>query len=299
MVREETGPLTVGLGEILWDLLPGGKQLGGAPANFAYHANALGGSGVVASAIGDDALGQEISDVLGEYGLDLRYIAIDADHLTGRVTVDLDAAGKPRYVIHTDVAWDYIPMTSMLEDLAGRADAVCFGSLAQRSERSRHTIGRVLEGTRAECLRVFDINLRQAFYNEEIVRRSLDRADVLKLNDEELVVVARMLGLGGTEAEQLDRLLASFPLRAVALTKGAHGCMLRTRDERVEHRGFVPEAIGDTVGAGDAFTAALVLGLLANRPLAAIAEHANRVASYVCTQRGAMPPIPPELRMPL
>jgi fructokinase len=285
----------VGLGEILWDLLPAGRQLGGAPANFAYHAQALGGAGVVVSCVGADDAGREILRRLEKRGLATRYIATDPDHPTGTVSVALDVRGNPDFTIHEGVAWDFLPRAPELLELAARADAVCYGSLAQRSSVTRETIRAFLEATRPECLRVFDVNLRQRFFSEGIVRASLDRADVLKLNEEELPVVAELLGVEGTETEMLDVLLDRFSLRAVALTRGERGSLLRRPGETAEHPGFQREEIADTVGAGDAFTAAMVMGLLQERDLWAVCEGANRLAAYVCSQPGAMPAVPPEL----
>jgi len=295
MTNSSTGFKVVGLGELLWDLFPDGKRLGGAPANFAYHVQALGGRGIVVSCVGDDELGKNIFADLGETGLDLRHIAIDRQHPTGTVSVELDENGKPDFIIHKNVAWDFIPSTPALLDLAATADAVCFGSLAQRSPVSRETIQRFLKATRRDCLRVFDVNLRQSFYSESIVRESLSLSDVLKLNDDELPVVADLLSIAGSESEVLDRLIAEFCLRAVALTRGARGSLLCTPGGKAEHPGSPPDRIADTVGAGDAFTAAMTMGMLQGKALEAIGEHANRIASHVCSRAGAMPKIPEEL----
>ena len=286
----------VGLGEVLWDMLPTGRQLGGAPANFAYHAQALGARGVVASRVGDDDLGRAICRSLDEKGLELTHVCVDTTHPTSTVSVDLDDRGQPRFTIHEDVAWDFLETTPELLDLAAHADAVCFGSLAQRSDVSRKTICRFLEATGPDCLRVFDVNLRQHYYSEAIVRESLGRADVLKLSAEELPVVGELLAVTGPDNEMLGRLLEAFSLQAVALTRGEQGCLLSTANENAEHPGYTPGRIADTVGAGDAFTAALALGLLEGRPLGAVAAYANRLASYVCSQEGAMPSVPDRLK---
>jgi fructokinase len=292
MTKASTGFTVVGLGELLWDLFPDGKRLGGAPANFAYHAQALGGRGVVISCVGNDELGKEILASLRETGLDLRHIAVDGEHPTGKVSVKLDDSGRPDFTIHVNVAWDFMRLTPGLLDLAARTDAVCFGSLAQRSPVSRDTIQRFIEATRPDCLRVFDINLRQSFYSGTIIRKSLDLCDVLKLNDDELPVLAELLSIAGEESEILDRLAGEFSLRAIALTRGERGSLLFTPEEKAEHPGFPPGRIADTVGAGDAFTAAMTIGMLQGKSLDDIAEHANRLASYVCSQEGAMPAIP-------
>lgn len=287
-------PTIIGLGEVLWDLLPEGKQFGGAPANFAYHAKAMGADAHVVSAVGDDELGREILGRLDGLGVHRRLVAVDAEHPTGTVSVELDAHGKPDFTIHTGVAWDFIPDMPGLEELAARADAVCFGSLAQRSEVSRATIRRFLDATGNGCLRVFDINLRQHYFNAEVVAESLGHADVLKLNDDELPVVAELLSLPSDEGPFLDAVLPQHGFRLVALTKGAAGSVLRSRDGTFTVPGTRVK-VADTVGAGDAFTAAVVMGLLAGRDLDAVNRHANDVAAYVCTQSGATPDLPEDL----
>ena len=284
----------VGLGEILWDMLPEGKQLGGAPANFAYHAQALRGQGVVVSCIGEDELGREIITRLDELGLDRLYLAVDKTHPTGTVTVELDQSGKPDYTIHQNVAWDFIPSDPRLAELAGRTDAVCFGSLCQRSQVSRGTVRAFLEATRPDCIRVFDINLRQQFFDREIILSMLKSSTVLKLNDEELPVVAELLGLTGSASDVLLQLTQKYALRMIALTRGANGSCLYTPGQMCSHRGFATQ-IADTVGAGDSFAAAITLGLLHGRTLDEINECANRVASFVCSQSGATPRLPDTL----
>ncbi|MHC5061250.1 MAG: carbohydrate kinase family protein [Planctomycetota bacterium] len=285
----------VGLGEILWDMLPAGKQLGGAPANFAYHAKALGAEGIAVSCIGDDGLGREILSQLGGLDLDCRYVALDMEHPTGTVTVKLDDDGVPDFTIHKNVAWDYIPLSDSLLDLAARADAVCFGSLCQRSDVSRETVRRFLENTRPDCLRIFDINIRQSYYSRDIVDAMLDTSSVLKLNDDELPLVAELLDVKGEESEILAELVARYNLRLIVLTKGADGSRLYGPDGDSESKGVQPENIADTVGAGDAFTAAVAVGLLKGKSLDEINAHANRVASFVCSQHGATPNLPDEL----
>lgn len=284
----------VGLGEVLWDVLPGGKQLGGAPANFAYHAQALGGNGVVVSCIGDDDLGREILARLDDLGLDRRYVAIDQNHPAGTVTVELDAGGKPAYTIHENVAWDYIPYSSGLKELAGEVDAVCFGSLSQRSRVSRETIRQFLEVTKRDCLRLFDLNLRRSYFNREIIDSLLKLTDVLKLNDEELPVLAELFDVRGSETRLLNQLIERYALRLVALTRAERGSRLFTPGRDSNHPGFRTEIV-DTVGAGDSFAAVLALGLLRGERLDRINEHANRVASFICSQNGATPILPSEL----
>jgi len=295
MKREDGKFVLVGLGEILWDMLPEGKQLGGAPANFAYHAQALGGKGYVVSCVGNDELGGEILSVVEGIGLDKQYIAVDENHPTGTVTIELDNEGKPNYVIHENVAWDFIPSNSSLMELATEIDCVCFGSLCQRSEVSRETVRSFLGATKEKCLRIFDINLRQKFYSREIVKSMLELSNVLKLNDEELPVVAEMLGIEGDETKALSTLATRYDLRLIALTKGAEGSRLYTAEEDSHCEGVAPAMIADTVGAGDSFTAAIAMGLLRGDGLEEINSFANRLASFVCTQNGATPRLPENL----
>ena len=298
MTENRSDFIIVGLGEILWDMLPAGKQLGGAPANFAYHAQALGGRGIVVSCIGNDELGKEIMKRLEKLGLDSSYVAVDENHPTGTVTVELDEQGKPNYTIHENVAWDYIASDSGLLELAVQADAVCYGSLCQRSQVSRHTVRDFLQVTNSDCLRVFDINLRQSYFKEEITRTMLELSNVLKLNDEELPVVADLLGLTGPETDILSQLTDIYELRMIALTGGAKGSRLYAQGENSNHEGF-PAEVADTVGAGDSFTAAMTLGLLYDKPLDWINEYSNRVASFVCSQNGATPRLPDSLTQEL
>lgn len=286
--------ILVGLGEILWDMLPGGKQLGGAPANFAYHAQALGGQGVVVSCIGNDELGKEILSSLDELQLQRQYVSVDNSHPTGTVTVKLDEDGKPDYIIHENVAWDFIPFNSSLSVLAAQTAAVCFGSLCQRSPVSRKTIRSFLAATGADCIRVLDINLRQSYFNREIINTMLELSNVLKLNDEELAVVANLLGITGSETDILSQLAERYALRLIALTRGASGSRLYAQGEDSNHQGF-PAQIADTVGAGDSFTAAMTLELLNGKNLDTINKYANRVASFVCSQSGATPKLPDSL----
>jgi fructokinase len=286
-------PLVLGLGEVLWDLLPGGKQLGGAPANFAYHAAALGADALIVSRIGQDPLGRETCDYLSQRGLRCDGITTDPSAPTGTVTVALNPQGTPTFTVHEKVAWDFLVADEQVLHETSRADAVCFGSLAQRSPVSRAAIRSLLAAAPAHTLRIFDINLRQQFWSREIIQSSLDLANVLKLNDEELPVVAELFGLTGNESEQLHQIAERFNLKAVALTKGAQGSSLLVGRVLVSRSGSTL-TIADTVGAGDSYTAALALGLLAGQESEVILESAHRIAGYVCTQRGAMPPIPPQ-----
>lgn len=284
----------VGLGEVLWDLLPGGKKLGGAPANFACHAHMLGAEAFVVSAVGRDCLGLEICERIDRLGLNRDGLTISEKYPTGTVKVELDGEGKPHYIIHEDVAWDFLGWTPALEKLASQADAVCFGSLGQRGPVSRHNIRKFLSSTRADCLRVFDINLRQSYYTPEVLRTSLAASNVLKLNDEELLVVAGLLEVSGTQEEMLKQLLVSFELELVALTRGEHGSRMVTPTETSNCRGTLVE-VQDTVGAGDAFAAAMVVGMLRGLPLQVVNDAACRIGAFVCSQAGAVPSLPPEL----
>lgn len=275
----------VGIGEILWDMLPSGKALGGAPANFAYHAGRLGAEGWTVSAVGDDALGHEIMDIVSEKQLHT-LIAV-TDKPTGTVQVELDAAGVPSYNIMEDVAWDNIPFTAQMEDLAKRADAVCFGSLVQRMA-SRDSVLRFVKAMRADALKVFDINLRQHYYSKEVIEESLRLSDILKINDEEIRTVSDMFGLGADDAAACRALISAYGLKLVILTKGAAGSEVITPDE------VIPQSVGhvdvvDTVGAGDAFTAAFTVAYLRGDSLADAQRLATETASYVCSRKGAMP----------
>lgn len=288
--------ILVGLGEILWDILPDGKRLGGAPANFAYHTQALGDEGVVVSRVGNDKYGREILEELDHLGLTQQYVEIDTEHPTGTVTVKLDKEGSPDYAIHEKVAWDYISVNCKFLAVTKKADAVCFGSLCQRSEISRSAIRNFLSHTQPSCLRIFDVNFRQSFYQEDIVRSSLQLCNVLKLNHEELVILSEMFEVEGSESEILDLLLNRFNLYLIALTKGLEGSRLYAANKNSECRVETAIKIVDTVGAGDAFTAALAVGLLKGYDLDTINHQGNRVAGYVCTQSGATPAMPQEFK---
>ena len=283
----------VGIGEVLWDMLPSGKRLGGAPANFAHFAQSLGARGYVVSAVGEDELGDEIIARLDRHGIDPRYVAINSDHPTGTVQVKVSAEGDPSYSIAANVAWDHIPWEDQLGELAARADVVCFGSLCQRSELSRGTILSFLDGTRPHCLRLFDVNLRAGHYDARVLHDLLRRANVLKLSDGELATVGEVLDLQGSEEGLLAELAARYSLLLIALTRGAGGSRLFAPLESANHPGFSTPIV-DTVGAGDSFTAAMALGLLHGWPLDEIGDRANRLASFVCAHAGATPEIPAE-----
>jgi len=284
----------VGLGEILWDLLPSGKQLGGAPANFACHARNLLAEGIVASCVGNDELGRQILGRLDALQMCRAHVAIDCAHPTGTVSVEVNPIGDPAYIIREHVAWDFLPSSRALDDLADRAHAVCFGSLAQRSEVSRNTIRTFLEKTRADALRIFDVNLREPFYSSEVIDTSIQLANVLKLSWSELPVVAQLLSIHGDETSLLNELTRRYNLRLIALTKGEKGSVLFSCGRMSTHRGFTVKTV-DSVGSGDAFVAALALGILNGYDLNRINDGANRIASFVCTQWGATPGLPQEL----
>jgi fructokinase len=285
----------LGIGELLWDMLPAGPQLGGAPANFTVMAGRLGDHATILSRIGDDDLGRQARDVLEPFPVDCSQLQVDPAHPTGSVTVSL-ADGQPSYTIHQPVAWDFFEATQPWREAATTADAVCFGSLAQRSPVSRQTILELLEETRQGCQRIFDVNLRAPFYSAEIVRPSLQLATVLKMNDAEVPLLLELLGLPGAASlrHAADCLLNEFAsLNLVAITRGGQGSLLVSREDHCDHPG-IPTQIADTIGAGDAFTAAMTHYLLRGAPLAMLSEAGNRWGSYVASQSGAMPPISDE-----
>lgn len=285
----------VGIGEVLWDIFPKSKRLGGAPANFVFHSQSLGMKGYIVSAIGTDDLGKEILKNLKTLKLSSGYIEACDQFPTGAVTVDVDNKGVPSYLIREKVAWDHITWNDDLEKLAKSTDAVCFGSLAQRNPDSRHTINRFLEKTPQQAWRIFDVNLRQHFFSKELIENSLNHANILKLNEEEMHRLRDMLGVSGSIESQARSLLKMFDLRLIAITLGTSGSLLVTRDVISSHPG-TPTEVADTVGAGDAFTATLATGLFNGAPLDVVNKRANRVASFVCSQDGATPQIPHELK---
>lgn len=291
-----TRPLCIGIGEVLWDLLPGGKKLGGAPANFAYHIHACGAHGQIVSAVGDDPHGREILDRLTAWGLATDLIATTSA-ATGTVTVRLDSKRVPEFIIHEHVAWDNIPLTDTAQQQVATAKAVCFGTLGQRSEVSRNTIRALVKRAKPQSLKVLDLNLRQRYFSKNVIDASLRLANVLKINDEELMTVGDLLEVSGTPQEQMRELADLYQLTTVILTRGEEGSIILRDEEWFEHPGVPTEAV-DTVGAGDAFTAATVIGLLANWSLEEISNRANQLAAYVCTQQGATPALPEELRAP-
>jgi fructokinase len=288
-------PIIVGIGEILWDMLPGGKKLGGAPANFAYHAGELGCEAYIISSVGNDELGDELIGTLDMLGVSSRYIGIDHKHPTGTVEVQLGEGGIPSYIIHENAAWDYMELSEDYLELAKKMDAICFGSLGQRSERSRNAILKVLSSTGSHCIKIFDINLRQHFYNKEIICDSLGHANVFKLNEDELSVVSNLLGFDGTDEEVMRKLMSKFSLELVILTRGEKGSIILSGNDISKHPGFKVK-VADTVGAGDAFAAAVAVGLMRKWDIDMINDFANRVGSCVCTQEGGTPKLSSELK---
>lgn len=281
--------LVVGLGEVLWDMLPAGKHLGGAPANFAYITTLLGDDGIVASCVGRDELGKEALARLETLGLSTGLVQRDKSRPTGVVNVTIDGNGCARFAIEQPSAWDFLRWTTEWESLSRSADAVCFGSLAQRSEQSRATIRHFLELTREDAIRIFDVNLRAPFYSADVVLESMKFTDIVKLNDEELPKVMELLGLTPSgERSSAEQLISRFGLKLVCVTRGARGSLLVT-DAGFHEQSALDVKVVDTVGAGDAFTAALVHEYLRGAGLATMNRVANRVGAWVASQAGPTP----------
>ncbi|MCI6294890.1 MAG: carbohydrate kinase [Bacteroidales bacterium] len=287
--------IVVGMGEALWDILPEGKKIGGAPANFAYHVSQFGLPSCVVSAVGNDSLGKEIIDNLTSKGVN--HHINEVPYPTGTVQVEIDQAGIPQYDIKENVAWDNIPYTASLRELAQNTRALCFGSLAQRNVVSRETIQSYLDAMPQtdDTLVVFDVNLRQGFYSKEILCTSMQRCNILKINDEELVTVSRMFGYPGIDLQ--DKcwiLLGKYNLKMLILTCGINGSYVFTPG----HVSFQPTPsveVADTVGAGDSFTAAFIASLLRGKSVAEAHKVAVETSAFVCTKNGAMPILPPEI----
>lgn len=287
--------IVVGMGEALWDVLPEGKKIGGAPANFAYHVSQFGLPACVVSAVGDDALGHEIIENFTSKGLN--HLIETVPYPTGTVQVEIDQAGVPQYEIKENVAWDNIPLTPRLEALARNTKAVCFGSLAQRNVVSRNTINSFLDAMpqTEDTLVVFDVNLRQGFYNKEILCDSMKRCNILKINDEELVTVSRMFGYPGIDLQ--DKcwiLLGKYNLKMLILTCGINGSYVFTPGN-VSFQPTPKVDVADTVGAGDSFTAAFMASILKGKSVNEAHSRAVRTSAYVCTRKGAMPILPADL----
>jgi fructokinase len=281
--------LVVGLGEVLWDMLPGRKYLGGAPANFAYMTNLLGDKGVVASRIGTDGRGVEAEQRMRDLGVPVSSLQRDGSHNTGAVNVEVDEKGFARFEIEEPSAWDFFEWTNEWHLLAQKAEAVCFGSLAQRSPQSRETIRRFLKATHAETVRVFDVNLRQPFYSWEVIDESMKVADIVKMNDDEVPKVMALGKLGySDEKSSAQRLLDLYDLKLLCITRGSRGSLLADRTGCDERSG-VQVKVADTIGAGDAFTAALVHEYLRGAPLEQMNRAANLVGAWVASQAGPTP----------
>lgn len=292
-------PVLAAIGEVLWDVYPDAARFGGAPANFACHAGALGADAVLISSVGLDDLGDRALETLTGHGVDSSCVTRDGNHATGQVNVTLDATGRASYRFADDSAWDHLRWSEAVESIARQADAVCFGTLAQRSPDSRHVIRKFVELAPAGTMRMFDVNLRQDFYGAETIDVSLKLATAVKLNEEELPIVAQLCGVAGADARGMLRgLLSRYELRIAALTCGSDGALLMTPDQE-SRCPALPTTVVDTVGAGDAFTATLVMDCLHGVPLGEINQHANAVASFICSQAGAVAPLPPELLLPI
>ena len=288
--------LVVGMGEALWDMLPEGRKLGGAPANFAYHVSQFGLDSRVVSAVGDDELGNEILANFAEKQLDFQIEKVA--YPTGTVQVTLDEKGVPCYEIKEGVAWDNIPYTPALENLAKQTHAVCFGSLAQRNAVSRETINRFIDQMPEDenVLKIFDINLRQHFYSKELIEVSLKKSNVLKINDEELVVVGEMFGFADIDfQDKCWILLAKYNLKMLILTCGTEGSYVFAPGE-VSFLETPQVQVADTVGAGDSFTGAFVAAILSGKTVKDAHRLAVDVSAFVCTQNGAMPELAEELK---
>ena len=301
--------LILGIGELLWDVFPDGMSLGGAPANFAVMAGRLGDRAAILSRIGRDELGRQAMDRLAPLPVETGSLQVDPVHETGRVTVSF-VDHEPRYTIHEPAAWDFLELSDQWVQLAGRADAICFGSLAQRNPQSRQTIQTLAAEAPAACIRIFDVNLRPPFYSAEVLPESLELATVVKMNAAEASLLLDLLGLtvnghlagdaARMSAEHLlwaaERVLGEFPaLRMVAITRGAHGSLLVNRDEWNEHPGF-PVKVADAIGSGDAFTAAITHYLLRGADLATLNQAGNRWGGWMASQSGAMPTLPDSVR---
>ena len=283
----------VGLGEALWDCLPDGSKLGGAPANFAYHARQFGNDAYAISAIGNDALGDQTLKEFDEKHL--KYVMPRVDYPTGTVQVELDEEGIPTYDIKQNVAWDNIPFTPEIENVAKHCGCVCFGSLAQRNKISRDTIHRFIDTTPMSCLKIFDINLRQNFYTKEIIQESLKACDILKINDEELVTIGRLFGYPGLDIENKCYLiLGKYNLKMLVLTCGTNGSYVFAPGVK-SYQPTPKVEVDDTVGAGDSFTGSFASAILAGMPIKEAHKLAVEVSAFVCTQPGAMPKLPEQL----
>ncbi|WP_291326987.1 PfkB family carbohydrate kinase [Desulfovibrio sp. UCD-KL4C] len=288
--------LVAGLGEILWDVLNDSEEIGGAPINFAYHAGALGADSIAISTIGSDERGRRSIEELQARELNLEAVSIDPDHATGFVEAKIDKHGVAHYMFPDNIAWDHLTLNDKAMNLAPKIHAVCYGTLAQRNKKARNSIYAFLDAA-PKAMKVYDMNLRQHFYSKEIISKSLEKADVLKLNDDEIQIVASMFDLKGTENQMLEILHNKFNLNCSILTRGSKGSLIIGYGQEIESDGIVLDILENTIGAGDSFTAATILGLLLEHSLSDISKHANKLAAYVCSCKGAMPPIPEEFKL--
>lgn len=287
----------VGIGEVLWDVFPHSRKLGGAPANFAYFVKKLGQNGLVASRVGDDLMGKEILDFLAKLSLCRDFIQIDSEHPTGTVDVKIDDNGQPDYIINKNVAWDFLEFSDRWKKLAKEADVICFGTLAQRSLKSRRTIIDFLKMARSSTIKVFDINLRQNFYSLKTIVQSLELATILKLNTEELGILKNLMGYS-SEKNDINfcrRLMNEYGIKLVCLTRGEDGSLLMDESDYYDHPGY-KISVADTVGAGDAFTAAVVIKYLDGGTLEEMSSSANRLGSWVSSQIGPTPVLDEEIK---
>jgi len=284
-----------GIGELLWDVLPKGEKIGGAPVNFCYYVNALGAKGIPVSTVGRDDRGKRALDLLQQYGLNIAGISVSDEHCTGYVNASLDKEGAAIYRLPKEVAWDHLNINEYADNAKIHLDAVCFGTLAQRSKVSCKAIHTFLNDLPLQTVKIFDANIRQNFFSREIIDASLKHTDILKINDEELKIIAGLIDVNGSEQKLLKVLITRYCLDMVILTRGGNGSLLMTPDEFSEHQGVHTQII-DTIGAGDSFTAATIIGHLNGFSLNEISDRANHIAAHVCSYRGAMAPLPGELR---
>lgn len=285
-----------GIGELLWDVLPNEETLGGAPVNFAYHINALGAIGIPISTVGDDDRGHKACEALAGKGVNTSAISVNQPYPTGYVDVLLNDAGIASYRFPNDVAWDHLEINDVARELQKELDAICFGTLVQRSDQAQRVVQNYLSGLDSNTLKIYDVNLRQRFYSANVIEESLTQANIVKLNDEELTILANLLNIGTEESTVLQTLLNQFSLEMVILTRGADGSLLMTPRQVSELRGAKTTVV-DTIGAGDSFTAAVAIGYLQKRPLEDIHAKADTLAAYVCSRRGAMVEVPTSLAM--
>ena len=286
----------IGLGEILWDILPEGKELGGAPTNFAYYISKLGQIGIVASKVGNDSLGKEILGSMDKLNLNKKYIQIETNYPTGTVSVELNSNGQPDYTIHRNVAWDFLDFNDSWKHLAIEADVICFGILAQRSSKSKNTISEFLRSARPEAIKLLDINIRQNFYSKEVIEQSLKHSNILKLNTDELKIIRDLFTYSNNknEIDLCFEIINDFKLDLLCLTRGENGSLVLNKKEYYEHTGY-KVSVSDTIGAGDAFTAAMIVKYMKGKTLREISDLANRLGSWVSSQSGPTAELKPEI----